>query len=183
MFKLRETVFATRSKLWHQRPRILELLSTLQADLVRPFLDGEHTTLSAVMAPEGKLENPQQEFHQSCARCRRSQLPLASSHSTRERTLVRAKRDRAISSSVVKIDSFAIGVHRVSAREHNLLDVAVALVLGLGPEDPRIRKVVASGAKSAAPQQRLSWTRVQLVECALQLFKLLPSFAELAFRR
>src|ERR1700680_286330 len=30
---------------------------------------------------------------------------------------------------------------------------------------------------------RLSWTRVQLVDCALQLFKLLPSFAELAFGR
>src|SRR5712692_11107728 len=30
---------------------------------------------------------------------------------------------------------------------------------------------------------RLSLTRVQLVECTLQLFKLLPSLAELAFRR
>src|SRR5439155_24327467 len=31
--------------------------------------------------------------------------------------------------------------------------------------------------------RRLSLTRVQLVDCALQLFKLLPSFAELAFCR
>jgi hypothetical protein len=38
------------------------------------------------------------------------------------------------------------------------------------------------GAKSAA-QQRLSLTRVQLVECAFQLFQLLPSFTELAFGR
>jgi hypothetical protein len=30
---------------------------------------------------------------------------------------------------------------------------------------------------------RLSLTRVQFIECALQLFKLLPSLAELAFRR
>ena len=38
----------------HQRPGILKFLPTLQADLVRPFLDREHTTALAVMAAEGK---------------------------------------------------------------------------------------------------------------------------------
>src|SRR5690349_5802456 len=40
----------------------------------------------------------------------------------------------------------------------------------------------ASRAQSSTTA-RLSWTRIQLVECALQLFKLLSSLAELAFRR
>jgi hypothetical protein len=42
----------------HQRPRILDFLSTLQADPICPFLDREHPT-QLVMAPEGKLESPQ----------------------------------------------------------------------------------------------------------------------------
>jgi phosphoketolase len=41
----------------HQVPRILKLLSTVQADLVRPLLDREHTTALAVTASEGELEN------------------------------------------------------------------------------------------------------------------------------
>ena len=44
----------------------------------------------------------------------------------------------AISGSVVNVDGVAIGVHRVSARKHDIIHVAVALVLGLRPEDPRI---------------------------------------------
>jgi hypothetical protein len=43
-------------------------MSTLQADLVGPFLDREHTTPLAVTAPEGKLENPKQWFHKSSVR-------------------------------------------------------------------------------------------------------------------
>jgi hypothetical protein len=66
-------------------------MSTLQADLVRPFLDREYTTPLAVMATEGKLENPKQWFHKSSVRCRRTQLPWASSQSSRERTLARAR--------------------------------------------------------------------------------------------
>lgn len=38
----------------HQWPGVFKLLATLQADLVGPFLDREHTTMLAVMAPEGK---------------------------------------------------------------------------------------------------------------------------------
>ena len=34
---------------------------------------------------------PRKRFHQSCARCRRSQLPLASSQFSKERTLARAR--------------------------------------------------------------------------------------------
>ena len=44
----------------HLGPRILKLLPTLKADLVRPFLDGEYTAQLAVLTPEGKLENCRQ---------------------------------------------------------------------------------------------------------------------------
>jgi len=70
--------------------RTLKLPSALEADLVRSALDGEYATELAVPAPEDEFENPQQRIHTSCAR-RRSQLPLASSHSSRERTLARAR--------------------------------------------------------------------------------------------
>jgi hypothetical protein len=33
-------------------------MATLQADLVRPLVDGEHATAPAVMTPACKLENP-----------------------------------------------------------------------------------------------------------------------------
>jgi membrane-associated phospholipid phosphatase len=46
--------------------------------------------------------------------------------------------NRAVSSSVVNVEAVAIGVHRVPAGKHNIIDVAVALVVGLGPKDPRI---------------------------------------------
>src|SRR5260221_9203790 len=46
--------------------------------------------------------------------------------------------NRAVSGSIVKINGVAIGVHRISARKYNIIDVAVALVLGLWPKDPRI---------------------------------------------
>jgi hypothetical protein len=42
----------------HQFPRIWKFQSTLQADLIRPFLDGEYTAQAAVMTPESKLDNP-----------------------------------------------------------------------------------------------------------------------------
>src|SRR5271157_1325265 len=71
----------------HPRPGILEFLATLQADLIRSFPDGEHSAALAVTAPEGKLKDPKQRCHKSSARCRRSQLPWASSQSSRERTL------------------------------------------------------------------------------------------------
>jgi hypothetical protein len=41
----------------HQGQRILEFLSALTADLVRPFLDREHAAHLAVMTPQDKLEN------------------------------------------------------------------------------------------------------------------------------
>ncbi|SPE44675.1 hypothetical protein SBA7_460029 [Candidatus Sulfotelmatobacter sp. SbA7] len=54
----------------HPRPGILEFLATLQADLIRSLLDGEHSTPLAGTAPKGKLENPKQRCHKSSARCR-----------------------------------------------------------------------------------------------------------------
>ena len=69
----------------------IKFLSALQTNLVRPLLNSEHTTHLAMMTSEGKLKNPQQESHKFCARCRRSQLPLASSQPSSVRTLVRAR--------------------------------------------------------------------------------------------
>src|ERR1700681_1888191 len=76
----------------HQSPGILNFLSTVQADLryVR-FLIVNTAVPFAVMASEGKLEHLQEWFHKSSARFRRSQLPWASSQSSRERTLARAR--------------------------------------------------------------------------------------------
>jgi len=69
----------------------IEFPSTVEADLVCAVLNGEHAAEVAVPAAKDKLEYIEQEFHRSCARCRRSQLPLASNHSSRERTLARAR--------------------------------------------------------------------------------------------
>jgi ABC-type uncharacterized transport system fused permease/ATPase subunit len=52
----------------HQGPRVLKLLSTLEADLVGPFLDCENTAALAMMASESELDNPKQRFHKSLAR-------------------------------------------------------------------------------------------------------------------
>ena len=49
-----------------------------------------------------------------------------------------SQRDRAVGSSVVDIECVAIGVHRVSAREDDVVDVAVAFVVGFRAKDPRI---------------------------------------------
>jgi hypothetical protein len=74
-----------------KRVRQVEFSPTVEADLVRAAFDREHTAEVTVAASKHKLENVQQEFHKSCARWRRSQLPLASSQSSRERTLARAR--------------------------------------------------------------------------------------------
>jgi hypothetical protein len=69
----------------------VEFASTVEADLICAVFDGEHTAQVTVSATENKLEHGQQQFHKSPARWRRSQLPFASSHSSRERTLARAR--------------------------------------------------------------------------------------------
>jgi hypothetical protein len=74
-----------------ERIRQVEFLSAVEANLIRSVFDREHTAEMTVPAAENKLEHSQQEFHKSCARWRRSQLPLASSQSSRERTLARAR--------------------------------------------------------------------------------------------
>ena len=73
------------------RVRQVEFPSTVKANLVRAVSDHEHTTEMTVPTAEKELEHSQQQLHKSCARWRRSQLPLASSHSSRERTLARAR--------------------------------------------------------------------------------------------
>ena len=77
----------TRLQGVHRFPGIFKFASTLDADLVCPFLDGEHATQLAMMASKSKLQDPKQEFHKSCARRPRSQLPLASSQARRQRML------------------------------------------------------------------------------------------------
>jgi hypothetical protein len=62
----------------------IEFLSTVEANLVRAVFDREHPAEVTMPATKKKLEEVQQEFHKSCARWRRSQLPLPSSHSSRE---------------------------------------------------------------------------------------------------
>jgi hypothetical protein len=69
----------------------VEFPSAVEADAVRAMLDREHTAEVTVPAAKDKLEKSLQQFHTSCDRWRRSELPLASSHSSRERTLARAR--------------------------------------------------------------------------------------------
>src|SRR5579864_4452890 len=75
----------------HMCMRQIEFLSAVEADLICAAFDREHTAEVAVPATENKLEHSQQEFHKSCVRWRRSQLPFAANHSSRERTLARAR--------------------------------------------------------------------------------------------
>ena len=69
----------------------VEFPSTVEAHLVCTVFDREHSTLMAMSAAKEKLENPKKRFHRSCARWRRSQLPLTSSQSSSDFTLARAR--------------------------------------------------------------------------------------------
>lgn len=48
------------------------------------------------------------------------------------------QRDAGISGAVVQIDAVAVCIEGVPARERDVSDVALSLVGGLGPEDPRV---------------------------------------------
>jgi hypothetical protein len=69
----------------------VEFPSAVEANLVCPVFDREQTAEVPVAASKHKLENIQEQFHKSWARWRRSQLPLATSHSSKDRTLARAR--------------------------------------------------------------------------------------------
>jgi hypothetical protein len=68
----------------------LKLSSALKAHPVASLLDGKHTAHLTMTTAKHEPEHPKQGFHTSCDRLR-SQLPLASSHLSRVRTLLRAK--------------------------------------------------------------------------------------------
>ena len=73
------------------RGRQIEFSPAVETDPVSTVLDREHTAQVMMPAAKKKLEDTPEQFHKSCARWRRSQLPFASSHSRRERTLARAR--------------------------------------------------------------------------------------------
>ena len=93
MMKIRPETRRPRGVQWScsSSVRQVEFSSTVKAHPVRAVFDREHTAEVTVAASKNKLEDTQEKVHKSCARWRRSQLPLASSHSSRERTLVRAR--------------------------------------------------------------------------------------------
>jgi hypothetical protein len=68
----------------------IEFPTAVETDSVGAVLDGEHSAHVFMPATKYKLEDSEQPVHKSCARCRRSQLPLVSSHLRSERTLARA---------------------------------------------------------------------------------------------
>jgi hypothetical protein len=74
-----------------KRFRQVEFPATIEADSVRTMLDREHAAEVTVPATKYKLKDTQEQFHKSCARWRRSELPLMSSHSSKDRTLARAR--------------------------------------------------------------------------------------------
>jgi hypothetical protein len=76
---------------WRIRIRQVEFPSTVETNLIRSVFDREHPAEVTVAAAEDKLKSHKKHFHKSCVRWRRSTLPFASSHSSRERTLARAR--------------------------------------------------------------------------------------------
>src|SRR5580700_6743795 len=71
---------------WRMRIGQVEFPPTVEADAIRSMLDGEDP--AEVPMPATKDGSKQRkQFHRSCARWRRSQLPLASSQSSNARTL------------------------------------------------------------------------------------------------
>src|SRR5579872_6055331 len=76
---------------WELNAGQREFSSAVKADFVRAMLNGEHTAEMMMPAAKKELEEMQEKFHKSCARWRRSQLPLASNHSSSDRTLARAR--------------------------------------------------------------------------------------------
>jgi len=68
----------------------VEFPSTVEAYPVCAIFDREDAAQVTMPAANDKLDNPTQRIHQSRVLWRRSQLPLASSHSSRERMLARA---------------------------------------------------------------------------------------------
>jgi len=75
----------------HVCMRQIEFPTAVEAHLVGAVLDREHAAEVAVAAAEYELENGPQWVHRSWARWRRSQVPLASSHSSSARTRARAR--------------------------------------------------------------------------------------------
>jgi hypothetical protein len=118
------------------RIRQLKFSCAIKADPVRAVLDCEDAAQVTMPATKSKLENPTQRFHQSCPRWRRSQLPLASSQSSKRSHTGPSQGNRAIGSSVVNVERISVGVHRASAWKHNIVIIAVALVLGF--RTPRV---------------------------------------------
>jgi len=92
MMKIRPQARIPRVVQWScsSSVRQVEFPSTVEANLIRAVFDREHTAEVTVAASKNKLEDTQEKVHKSCARWRRSQLPLASSQSSRDRTLARA---------------------------------------------------------------------------------------------
>lgn len=93
MVRIRPQAGGRRSvgRSWCKRVRQVEFSSAIEADAVGAVFNREHAAEVTVPATKNKLEDTQEQFHKSCARWRRSELPLVSSHSSRGRTLARAR--------------------------------------------------------------------------------------------
>ena len=72
----------TRRQAVHQSPRIFKFPSTLDANLVRPFFDGEYAAQLAMVAPKGKLVNLKQVFHKFLARRPLTKLKIRTTSAT-----------------------------------------------------------------------------------------------------
>lgn len=91
--KFRPQARSPRGVQWSCSKRVgqVEFPSAVEADLVGAVLNREHTAEVTVAASKHKLEKGLQQFHTSCDRWRRSQLPLVSNQPSSERTLARAR--------------------------------------------------------------------------------------------
>ena len=79
-----------RPAVWGMLRGQVEFPPTVEAHAVCAAFDGEDAAKVTMPAAKDELED-RQWLHNSCARWRRSQLPLASNHSSSERTLARAR--------------------------------------------------------------------------------------------
>jgi hypothetical protein len=69
----------------------LNFSRTIKAHSVRPIIDSEYAAEMFMVAAEDECESPTHKVHSSYTRWRRSHVPLASSHFSRELTVVRAR--------------------------------------------------------------------------------------------
>ena len=108
------------------------------------MLDREHGAPLTGMAPEGKTGESKPPVSQICHSLSAFATSIGIQPTQQGAHASPREGNRAISRPVIDVDRVAVGVHRISTGEDDIVNVAMAFVLRFRPENPRI-----------APQQAL----------------------------